>query len=157
MLTAAIAVYCGLGKHTAALPPTALTTYLKIAYVEQLMYTTGMSLIKYSILLFYGRIFPLRTYHIQLWVIAVIVAAWQIATTLTYMFQCIPIHKAWDYMDSGGSCLNLNMQLLSNAIPNIVTDLLILGTPQVLVWKLQLPRIQRIALVGVFLSGGLCV
>ena len=44
-----------------------------------------------------------------------------------------------------------------NAIPTIVTDLMMLGLPVPYIWRLQLPRIQKVALGCVFLVGILYV
>ncbi|KAG8411050.1 hypothetical protein J3458_016161 [Metarhizium acridum] len=44
--------------------------------------------------------------------------------------------------------------LYANAIPTIVTDLVMVMLPVPYVWGLQLPRIQKIALGCVFLAGG---
>lgn len=40
-----------------------------------------------------------------------------------------------------------------NAIPTIVTDLMMLTLPVPYIWRLQLPRIQKFALGCVFLVG----
>ena len=44
---------------------------------------------------------------------------------------------------------------MGNAIPNIITDVIILGLPMGKVWHLQMSRGRRLAVSGMFLLGGL--
>ena len=44
---------------------------------------------------------------------------------------------------------------MGNAIPNIITDVIILALPMGKVWHLQMSRGRRLAVSGMFLLGGL--
>ena len=52
-------------------------------------------------------------------------------------------------------CLNVQTFFQGQAIPNIITDLVLLILPLPLIWTLKLPIEQKTALSGVFLPGGL--
>lgn len=66
----------------------------------------------------------------------------------------MPIAKFWD-RSIQGYCLSFEALWFFNASMNILTDLALLIMPMPLLSQLQLPRMQKIALVGVFAIGGL--
>ena len=118
-----------------------------------------MALIKFSILSLYCRIFPTRTLKLGAYILGIIVLLWWLATILVSFFQCQPIAMNWNraLSGTGGHCLDDVKFFLGNAIPNVVTDVLILALPVREVWQLQLPKSQKLAVVGMFLLGGLSV
>ena len=146
----------GFGKHLANIPHphTALTMHLKNAYSQALAYFVALGLIKTSVLLFYARIFPGKQLRMTLWMLFWFTWAWVIVFGITSILQCSPVHKAWDPLIPG-DCVNLDRLVLGNAIPNITSDIILVLLPVRLVWRLQLPRSQKIALCGVFLMSGL--
>lgn len=129
---------------------------LQLLYWGELMYIVAMATVKFSILLFYRRIFPARSFKIVLWVIAGLVCSWMVAMGLAMIFQCDPIQKAWN-PTVAGNCIDLSKLYLGNAVPNIVTDVIIIIVPIPMIWHLQITRSQRVALCGIFLMGGLYV
>lgn len=70
------------------------------------------------------------------------------------LFQCTPLEKLWN-PTLPGHCINFLGAIIGNAVPNIVTDILILALPMPLLWHLQTGYLQKIMLSGVFLLGGL--
>ncbi len=73
-----------------------------------------------------------------------------------YIFACTPIRYFWDRNVEGGKCpIDILKAFNAQVVPNIVTDLVLLGMPMPLVWKLGLPRGQKVALCGIFALGGL--
>jgi len=119
-------------------------------------YVVAMAIVKFSILLFYRQIFPVRRFKFVLWVIAGLVCSWMMAMGLAMIFQCDPIRKAWNPI-LAGSCIDISKLYLGNAIPNIITDVIIIIVPIPMIWDLKITRSQRIALCGVFLMGSLYV
>jgi hypothetical protein len=81
---------------------------------------------------------------------------WWIGTILADTLICIPIEHNWN-PTIPAHCGNKQLLAIIPPIPWIVTDLVILLMPLPMVWKLHLPRLQRVGLVGLFLLGGLCV
>jgi len=151
-----IAVHNGFGQHEADLPSDALALYLEGLYFDEMIYNTALSLIKFSILLFYGRIFVVKRFRIALWMVGGVVLGWLISMNMVVIFQCSPIHKTWDVM-TPGKCINIDAWFLGQAIPNIATDIFILSMPIPMIWKLQIPNTQKVALCGIFLLGGFVV
>jgi hypothetical protein len=111
-------------------------------------------LIKVSILFMYRRIFPTRFISRASNAIGAIVLLWWVAVVLVSLVQCHPIQKAWvTVMD--GQCINTNLYLISNAVPNIVTDIAMLCLPMYEVYRLHMQRMKRIGVAVIFLLGSL--
>ncbi|KAL8637525.1 MAG: hypothetical protein Q9228_005210 [Teloschistes exilis] len=117
-----------------------------------ILYIVSLALTKVSILLLYRRIFPQRNYHLILWGVGTFVAAFTFANVVFVIFSCHPIQGAWNPFIKA-KCINGEAAVLAVAVLTTVTDLIILGLPLPLVWKLHLPALQRLQLTGVFLIG----
>lgn len=102
----------------------------------------------------YCRIFPTRSMKIWAWVLSSVAVAWAIAIAVLCIFQCTPIEKAWNPFVPG-HCINLRGSFIGNAVPNIITDVIILTLPVNYVWKLRTNLSQRISLTCIFLLGSL--
>ena len=145
----------GSGQHLALLPqPDTALKYRKAQFWFEIIYVIAIGLIKYSVLLFYRRLFPSKSVMKILQVVASVVLAWQIAIIAGYTWECRPVQKAWD-TTVPGTCIDLKKLWLGNAIPNILTDIVVIIIPLPLIWNLHLPRFQRLLLCGVFLTGAL--
>lgn len=119
------------------------------------MYNTCLAVIKWGVLLMYYRLFGVhRGFARLLIVVGIVVLVWWIGTEFAILFQCSPIDKAW-HVDKPGHCINIEAFFLGQAIPNIVTDIVILLLPQHQVWKLEMSLQKRFALCGIFLLGSL--
>ena len=145
----------GSGQHLVLLtkPDTGLR-YRKAQFWFEMIYIMAIAFTKYSVLLFYRRLFPSKSVLRTLQVVALVVLAWQIVIIAGYIWECRPVQKAWDTMVPG-TCIDLKKLWLGNAIPNSLTDIVIIIIPLPLIWKLHLPRSQRLLLCGVFLTGAL--
>ncbi|MCJ1416676.1 hypothetical protein MMC32_003014 [Xylographa parallela] len=129
--------------------------WFKSFYAYETVYTIGITLAKYSILLFYSRIFKEHYFKIALWVTTGLVTAWFVAIELSVLLECIPIHSLWDF--GPGHCINLQAFFLGSGVPNVILNTVILVLPLPMIWTLQIERSQKIALSSVFLLGGFIV
>ena len=136
--------------------PDAILQWHKVLYVYENCYTPAIALTKLSILSFYARLFSVRTFRVALYVVGTMVLMWWIAMQFTVIFECTPIDYSWHPVRSG-RCINLDQFFLGQAIPNIVTDMVILALPLPMIWKLHLPKSQKLALTCIFSLGALCV
>lgn len=121
----------------------------------ELNYSITIVFIKASILVFYGHIFPGRTFRVALYAVGVYVIAWYLSITFATIFQCTPIRFMWDKTIVGGHCINVTAALTGMAVTNMISDVAILILPMHAVWHLQVPRSQKIAVACIFLLGGL--
>lgn len=85
-----------------------------------------------------------------------IVSYW--ITIITVMNTgCHPVHYMWNqYADPNatGECIDLLKFYYANAIAASLIDVFILLTPVYPVWKLQMPATKKLAVLGIFLLGG---
>lgn len=104
----------------------------------------------------YNRIFPTQTMNTGVCILGFMVLAWWIAVIFVSLFQCSPIPAAWDkaLLAKGATCIDDNKFFIGNAVPNIITDLLILTLPIYEVYRLQMSTLQKAAVSGLFLLGG---
>ncbi|KAI3335726.1 hypothetical protein F4824DRAFT_142805 [Ustulina deusta] len=144
----------GLGKHLADLPPeTDFITSNILFYAKQPVYYMSISLTKVSILFFYFRLFPQKLYRTFLWAMMAFVFLTGFACSVAGIFQCNPIHKAWD-TDVPGTCFDRPALFFANASLNIFQDFVIYLLPSPMLWNIQIPVRQRLALIGIFVVGG---
>ncbi|KAI1424967.1 hypothetical protein F5Y12DRAFT_714832 [Xylaria sp. FL1777] len=125
----------------------------QLLFAGEFTYSTQILLIKLSILSLYRRVFPTRVVMIGSGILLGVTASWWLAVILVTIFQCHPVSKAIDPAIEG-HCISQTEFFLGNAIPNIVTDVLILSLPLHDIIKLHLPRSQRVSIAGIFLLGG---
>lgn len=82
-----------------------------------------------------------------------IVGAYSIGLAFAFIFPCDPIAKNWDATITEGKCVDKAAIYLGNAAINAITDIMILLLPIPMVLKLQMPRVQKIGLIGMFAFG----
>jgi hypothetical protein len=81
-----------------------------------------------------------------------------VASVIAGLFQCNPIAFAWDKTIKGGTCFNVTALFYANAGLNIFQDVFIYILPMRMLWEIQIPRKQKMALIAVFAVGGfVCV
>lgn len=81
-----------------------------------------------------------------------IVGSYCIASVIATIFQCQPLGRAFD-KSIEGTCIQNNKFWFANAGFSIATDIIILLLPMPLVYQLQIPVAQKLALAGVFCLG----
>lgn len=122
----------------------------QILVVLQILYGISLGLVKTSICLFYIKIFFIRPFRIVTWIVMAVIVAWSTMVVLTAFLLCRPLAFNWDPTIPGGKCGNQPATFIAVGALNIATDLLVLCLPIPMVWKLQIPRANKIALSGVF-------
>lgn len=86
----------------------------------------------------------------------VIVILTGVTTSIAGVFQCNPIARAWNG-DIPGTCFNQPALFFANGGLNIAEDLILYFLPIHILWNMNLPLRQRIALIGIFVIGGLTI
>ncbi|KAI0805633.1 hypothetical protein GGR55DRAFT_267924 [Xylaria sp. FL0064] len=152
----------GLGRHIWVAPADATKAWALGLFIAEITYTLTMTLVKYSTLIFYWRIFSTKTsIRLPVLLLAGTTTLWGIAIILVSSLQCLPTSATWERYDpvhplpqARFTCpINVSNFVVGNAVPNIVTDGLIVLLPIPYVLSLQLRRSQIIALAGAFLLG----
>jgi hypothetical protein len=89
----------------------------------------------------------------SLHIISAIVCGYSIAIVFALIFACNPIERGWNAAITTGYCVNRNGLYIATAVTNIVTDIALLVFPFPLVLGLQMPRIQKVGLLIMFIVG----
>jgi hypothetical protein len=137
--------------------PASATILTLLVYICELLYVITIGLVKISILLFYLRVFPLKSLHLASWAMIGYCVASTLAFLLVTVFQCHPIAYVWNKDLKGGKCINYNAVAWANAAINIQQDLLIIFLPVNALRRLQLNLKKKIGMYAMFGVGGLLV
>lgn len=124
-------------------------------WISLLLYNIAVLFTKLMFFFQYYRIVQqIRTLKIIYAIIMVLVTIWSVSQIFVTAFTCVPIQGLWD-MSIPATCDSLgpSAQQYLNSGGNIVTDVIILVLPLPVVWRLKLPRNQKLVLVGVFSLG----
>ena len=130
----------------------------KILYASEICYPVTMAVIKTSILLFYHRLFGVRKWFRRvLYVTESVVVCWCIATVLAAIFRCSPVRYGLLPVTDETiiHCDDIYAYLLATSVLNVVVEFWILLLPLSVVWTLQLPNRQKVAVTCIFLLGAL--
>ncbi|MCJ1246595.1 hypothetical protein MMC30_003804 [Trapelia coarctata] len=151
-----------LGGHTAIGPegPISdhrLVVFQQTLFANQLTQLLAVGPTKFSVLMFYRRIFRGRLFSIASWSLIAAVIAWTIAFFFGNLLECIPISINWTGSGSDDTCVNEVPMYLAQAYADVATDVLILVLPMPMIWKLQMPMRRKVAISGIFFLGALTV
>ncbi|KAM5528463.1 hypothetical protein FOXYSP1_18944 [Fusarium oxysporum f. sp. phaseoli] len=152
----------GIGKHIWVAPAQAMKVWEIGLFIGEITYSLTLCTVKWSILAFYWRIFG-STYLIRapIWTLLGLVTAWCIAVLGIIIFQCSPPRALWEQFDPVNPMppdefvcgVDTNKFFYGVSIPNIITDIFIILLPLPSVIKLQLPILQKVAIVFIFTLG----
>ena len=147
-------VSVGLGRHVSHIPPEELALSFKYRYVAGYLYHVGITLPKYSAILFYIRVFKgswrtSRLFRANIMLAASLVTAWLLLAVPSTIFQCIPVRKSW-LPQTPGHCENANQWLIGFTIVSIIIDVHIMLLPVPVLWSLHTGRPRKLILIGFF-------
>lgn len=131
-----------------------LTVHFQCFWASVPIYQCSLFTTKISILLQYRRVFATTRLRLACAILLgfiVVYGAWSVASAWA---NCVPIARFWD-PSIPGFCFDRKALWFSNSAIHILTDLMILVYPMPVLKSLQLPRRQKMALMGVFALGGL--
>lgn len=144
--------YLGLGQRFIYVD-TSLIDLDFLLFMVYMLYVTGLTLVKLSVLLFYVRVFrTVQAYRVAFWIVGLIVVAWCVAQSFVALLACIPIQSAWD-SSIPGRCVSMEAASVGSSVTDILTDFILLVLPVPMVWNLQISFRRKIGVVGVFIAG----
>ncbi|KAI0445058.1 hypothetical protein F4803DRAFT_548469 [Xylaria telfairii] len=130
-------------------------------YVSEILGYFPLTLTKVSILLFYRRIFRGQVFSTITVHLIVLSVLWGVSFFFATLFICIPTHYSWTATqgtpDFAAHCYDPSPMFYGSAVSNMIVDILILLIPAPMVWKLNMSKRQKIAVVGIFLLGAFVV
>ncbi|KAJ5225876.1 hypothetical protein N7468_007101 [Penicillium chermesinum] len=152
-LTSSTEAYHGMGAHFDTVPHGIYVTQMLCFWASIPTYQASLISTKMSILLQYHRVFSTTPRMRMACVILIgFLAIYGTWTFISAWLTCVPIAKFWD-PTTPGFCFDKEGLWFSNSAIHITTDLLILLYPMPVLKSLQLPKKQKIALMGVFALG----
>lgn len=128
----------------------------KFLMVNNIAYAFGQVTVKISLCLLYRHLFTSTKLHMLIDLTIIYSVLWGIAFIGVAIGSCRPIHAFWDFTLQTlptTYCINNRAWYLGQAIPNILTDILVLCMPIKQIWGLRLDRKSKSALVLIFALG----
>ncbi|KAF5663060.1 L-fucose permease [Fusarium circinatum] len=118
---------------------------LKWTIPVNIFYMLSSDLAKISLLFFYLRLSPERTFRIVIY-------------AMISLFGCHPIKASWDLAAQAiGKCVDKFGFFLAASVANVIMDMVILLLPLRIVIPLQIPRRQKMSLLFLFTTGGFVI
>ncbi|KAH7034233.1 hypothetical protein B0J12DRAFT_582106 [Macrophomina phaseolina] len=146
--------FYGLGKHIWTLSPYYMEKITVITFAYVFIYAYSVSVIKYSFIMFYRRIFGLNWFG---WFCIGLTTAYLIVYHIVLPLYCDPLKYYWQQWSSPGTgkCpVHEGYFYLGTGIINLLGDIFILSIPIPDIWKLQLTKREKAAIYLIFLLGG---
>lgn len=109
---------------------------------------------KFSILLYYRRIFTTQLFKRAVLVVGLVTAATFLTGELGITLQCTPVQFLWDPLLQG-HCINFDVFFLVIGLVDLLLNVTILCLPLRMIPGLKLPLKHKINLSLIFLLGGL--
>ena len=147
----------GLGRHILELTPNQITFLLQGNFIIDILFNFSISLSKISALVFYGKVFKVRSnlsraWNTAYWIILAFAIAWPIAWSIYALLTCHPIEKYWLFYIPG-TCAGQFPGTFGSAISSVIIDLAILIIPLPPIWQLNLKTSRKLSVVAVFVLG----
>ncbi|KAH9887486.1 hypothetical protein F4778DRAFT_429298 [Xylariomycetidae sp. FL2044] len=152
-ITQCVHVRDGLGRHIWDLTgPQQIINYFRTFYISIVFYNAGLLFVKMTFLLQYYRVFAVNKLRVVAIAAIVVIGCWSTSQVLVGIFICTPIAGFWD-TTIPAKCIPNFPQFYINAGGNIITDVFIFFLPLPVLRSLNLPKTQRLFLIGIFSLG----
>lgn len=141
------------------IPVENMTSLLKSNYATRLLFTVALGFVKTSILVFYMRLDHRKSTRLAIHLVMAFVIALSITTFFFLAFVCVPPSLFWNPAGQAAApekCFNQTTQQMFfnlNGICNIIQDVSIYLLPIPMLWSLQMPLRQKLALGALFSIG----
>ncbi|KAL8661299.1 MAG: hypothetical protein Q9202_005724 [Teloschistes flavicans] len=136
----------GIGWDTEQLTTAQVQWANKSLFVEEISWTTSLCLLKFALIILYGRIFVSGTGRRNgLWIqfaAFTAVGGLLVGSITYYLTACVPVRASWT--PGIGHCKKPQAGWLGTGIANLVTDVIIFSVPVVWVADLQMSLHNKI-------------
>lgn len=147
----------GLGRDIWTLRFEQITNFVRWFYVMEVLYFAQVTLLKFSLLFFYYRIFPGRPVRRVIWATVIFNGLFGFIFVTVAIFQCKPISYYWNNWDNehSGKCININALGWANAAISIALDIWMLAIPLSQLIHLKLAWKKKVGVALMFCVGTL--
>ncbi|KAF2118293.1 hypothetical protein BDV96DRAFT_381896 [Lophiotrema nucula] len=126
----------------------------KLVLVVEQMQILTVWLVKACLLLLYNRMTALLPQQKVVKAVVIYVAVGFVLMEILYLgVWCRPFNQYWAVPPKSTQCSAATNHLITNAVLNISSDLMIIAIPLPLLWKVKLPAKNKAILGGVFMIG----
>ncbi|KAF2829295.1 hypothetical protein CC86DRAFT_453943 [Ophiobolus disseminans] len=151
------AIYPGMKVHQWNVLLKNMFPILRGIHLGSIFYGLVIMLLKTAILLDWLKIFvPSGQRNAMFWISHIMIWANVLfygVGTLVEIFQCNPRSKIWNPFVEGTCPIDMRSHNMAAGVVNLVSDVIILGLPQLVIWKLQMSRASKIGLSLLFAIG----
>ncbi|KAF3769658.1 hypothetical protein M406DRAFT_17130, partial [Cryphonectria parasitica EP155] len=149
----------GLGIHLWNVPASEWSPHFLLwEIISSAVWAVAVTSSKISILLLYLRLSVEQNMRHIIYGLFFMVVAYSLTSVFTLMVGCIPPAASWDVSITDATCIDRDAAIYATSIMNICTDFVILILPIKMFLGLQMAKRQKIALIGLFITGGfVCV
>lgn len=145
------------GRDIWTVDPDDLTLGLQIFYVAQSFYLVCLGLTKLSLLCFFLRIFPNKTFRLVVYATMLVTALSTTIFVFLQIFQCVPVSYNWEgwkgEFDGSHRCVDVNRLVVSAASFSIFLDVVIIVLPLPLLLGLKMSWHKKAGIVLMFSLG----
>ncbi|KAJ3466248.1 hypothetical protein MRS44_006906 [Fusarium solani] len=124
-----------------------------LLYIAELMYASALFFAKASILSFYWRMFRVTSIKLPIQILFTCAVIWIIIRTFMGIFHCIPVQTFWDSSVKGTCAIEDSKFFFGTILVHVILDICILILPILQIRKLQLPGLQKLGVMVMFLFG----
>lgn len=121
----------------------------------QLLWGAANTCVKISIVHLYIRIFPGRLFSKFCYGVIILTSCYFLSVLLEAFVLCKPVSYNWDKTIPGGKCANENLAFLLAGITNLLIDAIVVILPIPMLWRLQMPLIRKLGVLGMFGLGAM--
>ncbi|KAM5341461.1 hypothetical protein ACJ41O_014492 [Fusarium nematophilum] len=126
----------------------------KYLFFIEHIYAFTLFFAKVSILSFYWRMFRVTNIKVAIQILMVCSVIWILARTFLTTFHCIPVYAFWDFSVKNATCaIESSKFFFGTVLAHVILDVLILILPIVQIQKLQLPKMQKVGIILMFMFG----
>jgi hypothetical protein len=132
-----------------------ITNVLHFYYVGEIFYVLALGVSKISILCFYLRVFPLKSFRRLIYGVMGLSVAYTIAFLFATTFQCTPGSYAWTQWDGlhEGKCNDIHLQGWISAGINILLDVVVMVLPLKHLAELNMNLRRKLMVMSMFSVG----
>ena len=136
--------------------PAKLAIFLKMEITFATLYFLSITLPKLTMLSLFLRIFVVKWQRIASYTIGAILLATALANIIANVTQCVPLEYLWN-KEVAGKCFDQNAYWRWASLPNILTDVVMLGLPVPAIWGAQMGWKDKLGVGLTFFAGSLYV
>jgi len=119
------------------------------------LFITAITFAKFSVLLFYRRVFSVASFRIPFLVVFTLNFIYGFGFFWVYLLQCIPISQVWQtQVGETRTCVNTVINY-PFAYGDAILDFITIVLPIPYVVNMQMPLRRKLAVMGIFLLGSM--